>query len=330
MEIKNGRMLAVDTGSHLLFGATLAGLAMLQPEVAQDPALAHAVLAGTLIGSHAPDFDTAARLKGYAHYVRHHRGITHSLPALFIWPLVLSLPIAACFGVGGHWGVLYVWTMIAVMFHVFLDWLNAYGVQCFRPFSKRWYHLDTLALYEPFLFLIHSAGVLFWIFKASNPGGMFLLIYGVTFLYIALRYIQHAALVGKVKRDLKLEGICHVVPSLSWFHWQFILETADHFYMGNIEYGKVLVKDVLDKERSHPIIQATMRTDGVRAFLHFAQRVHVSFREKQDGYVVQWRDVRFWHNHKLPFGVDVKLDRNLNVVSHSLGWKKKAWDPPYV
>ncbi|WP_231506424.1 hypothetical protein [Paenibacillus sp. UNC451MF] len=45
---------------------------------------------------------------------------------------------------------------------------------------------------------------------------------------------------------------------------------------------------------------------------------------------MKWRDVRFWYNHRLPFGVDVQLDRNLNVVDHSLGWWKKAWDPPFV
>jgi inner membrane protein len=73
-----------------------------------------------------------------------------------------------------------------------------------------------------------------------------------------------------------------------------------------------------------------MRTDGVRAFLHFAQRVHVSFTEKNDGYEVKWRDLRFCHNRKLPFGVDVQLDQNLNVIEDKIGWTKKSWDPPYV
>ncbi|UJF35985.1 metal-dependent hydrolase [Paenibacillus hexagrammi] len=54
----------MDTGSHLLFGVTLAGLACLEPAIVHEPALAHAILAGTLIGSHAPDFDTVTRLKG--------------------------------------------------------------------------------------------------------------------------------------------------------------------------------------------------------------------------------------------------------------------------
>jgi inner membrane protein len=320
----------MDTGSHLLFGLTLAGLAFLEPAVAQDPALAHAVLAATLIGSHAPDFDSVTRLKGNSYYIRHHRGITHSLPALLVWPAVLGLPIAAFFGVWDQAFSLYLWTMAAVLLHVFLDLFNAYGVQCFRPFSKKWYHLDTLSLYEPFLFGLHAAGVLVWWSTKVNAGYLFLGIYGITFLYIGIRSVQHRVLVNKVKRDIGQEGICHVIPGLHWLRWQFVLETAERFYMGNIDSNRILLKDVYDKDRNHPIVAATLATDGVRAFLHFAQRIHVSWMERQDGYEVQWRDVRFWHNHKLPFGVDVKLDHNLNVVSDTLGWNKKAWDPPYV
>ena len=330
----------MDTGSHLLFGVTLAGLACLEPAVAHEPALAHAILAGTLIGSHAPDFDTVARLKSYASYVRIHRGITHSLPALFLWPIVLSMPIAAIFGVWEHLFSLYLWTFGAVVFHVFLDLFNVYGVQCFRPISKKWFHLDTLCLYEPFLFGIHAISVLLWllIWRGSSEsliGEIFAWIYGITFVYIAIRSLQRYNLVNRVKSELGRDGICHLIPGLSWFHWQFVLESNDSFYLGVIRFGQVQIQEEYRRtdyteSESHPIVQATLATDGVRAFLHFAQRIHVCWKEKQDGYEVQWRDVRFWHKHKLPFGVNVQLDRDMNVISDTLGWDKKAWDPPYV
>ncbi|BFT71626.1 metal-dependent hydrolase [Paenibacillus sp. P36] len=331
----------MDTGSHLLFGVTLAGLACLEPVVSQDPNLTHAILAGTLIGSHAPDFDTIARIKGYTNYLRVHRGITHSLPALFIWPIVLSLPLAAIFGVWDHFFSLYLWTLLAVVFHVFLDLFNVYGVQCLRPFSSKWHHLDTLCLYEPFLFVLHTVGVLIWIFVWRGSGGlhigeMFALIYVATFFYIAIRSEQRKRFVKLVKKELNLEdGICHLIPSLSWFRWQFVIESDTRFYLGEIRDGSVVTEVEYSKidynqEQSHPIVQATLATDGVRAFLHFAQRIHVCWTEKTDGYEVQWRDVRFWHQRKLPFGVNVHLDRDMNVVSDTLGWDKKAWDPPYV
>jgi inner membrane protein len=88
--------------------------------------------------------------------------------------------------------------------------------------------------------------------------------------------------------------------------------------------------DKYPKAYSSDVIEATKATDGVRAFLHFAQKVHVSFSKIQDGYEVKWRDVRFWYNHKLLFGVDVQLDQNLSVTSSTIGWSKRSWDPPYV
>ncbi|UUZ94615.1 hypothetical protein LJK87_08845 [Paenibacillus sp. P25] len=132
---------------------------------------------------------------------------------------------------------------------------------------------------------------------------------------------------ARVGSELQLEGICHVLPSLHWFRWQFVMETDGYFYTGLVHGREVTVQDVYAKDGSNSIVEATMATDGVRAFLQFAQRIHVSYKELSDGYEVEWRDVRFWYNRQLPFGVDVKLDRNLKVVSARLGWKKKTWDP---
>lgn len=183
---------------------------------------------------------------------------------------------------------------------------------------------------DPFLFAIHLTGLVLWMTTELKSAPMFLCIYTITFLYIGVRGIQHDRLVRKVREHFRENGICHVVPDLHWFRWQFVLEAGRYFFTGKIEYGRVLLRDVYRKGRHHPAAQSTLGTDGVRAFLHFAQRVHVSIIEKQDGYLVQWRDVRFWHDHKLPFGADVTLDRNMRVLHTTLGWTKRAWDPPYV
>lgn len=321
----------MDTGSHLLFGCTLAGLAMIDPAVSDSISLSQAVLLGTLIGSHAPDFDAAARIKGSDTYIRVHRGITHSLPALLIWPLLIMLPLMWLFHLSAIEGFhLYGWACAAVIFHVILDLFNVYGVQCFRPFTKRWLHLDVLSLFDPFLFVLHVAGLLSWFGTDASPGLVFSTLYGITFLYIALRVIHHRHVVRLVQRVIGEQGICHVIPSLNWFHWQFVMETKQQFLTGFVRFNFVQLCDTYSKQEENPIIQASMHTDGVRSFLHFAQRVHVSWRSNQDGYEVIWSDMRFWHNSKLPFGVSVELDHNLNVIDYKLGWRKKSWEAPYV
>ncbi len=320
----------MDTASHLLFGATLAGLAHLDPVVAHKPALAQAVMAGTLIGSHAPDFDALMRIRGYAWYIRHHRGITHSIPALFLWPVLISLPLAAAFGCLGDWQHVYVWTCVAVVFHVFLDLMNTYGVQCLRPFTKKWMHLDILSIFEPFLFVLHVTGLAVWIGLGADPARLFVWTYAVTGIYLVLRAIQHAWLVDRVRRRYGEIGACHVVPSFHVLHWRYVVHSGDRFYAGRILGATIIEEDVYANAAPNEVIQSTIGIDGVRAFLDFAQRVHVTYKELQDGYEVRWSDMRFWYDRTLPFGVDVRLDSHLNVVNHSVGWRKRAWEPPFM
>ncbi|GIQ68237.1 metal-dependent hydrolase [Xylanibacillus composti] len=319
----------MDTGSHLLFGATLAGLAMLDPVVAGQPQLAHAVLAGTLIGSHAPDFDTLTRLKGFTAYLKHHRGLSHALPALFVWPVLVSLPLAWIFGVQDGWLHLFAWTMAAVCFHVFLDAFNAYGVQCFRPITRKWVHLDILCLYEPFLFGLHAAGLAAWLVTDWPPGPLFAAVYASTFAYIALRALHHRHSLVTFRKRYGIYGSCHLIPTLNWFRWQYIVEQDGRFQVGLVCKGRMESQEILEQD-DNPAIQATRGMDGVRAFLQFAQRIHVSCKENEDGYEVKWSDVRFSHRHKLSFGVDVKLDRNLRVISQRAGYRKKGYEPPYI
>lgn len=320
----------MDTGTHILIGVSLAGLSYLDPGVAQNPYLIGTILMGTVIGSHAPDFDTITRMKSYGLYLRTHRGITHSLPALLFWPALLTLVLTGFTGFYEEWFILFRWIFVAVFLHVGLDLLNSYGVQCMRPITKKWNHLDILPIFDPFLFFLHLTGVSLWFFLMIPPKMIFPLVYGITGIYIILRFFQHAILVRKVKRHFANKGYIHVFPTLQWFQWQFVVEQGDRFYTGNIEFGKLTIEEVLTRDEKNPIIEATLSTDGVRTFLSFAQRVHVTCHEISDGYEVKWSDVRFWNNRKLPFGVDVKLDRDLKVVSSQLGWRKKYWDPPYV
>ncbi|WP_342590950.1 metal-dependent hydrolase [Cohnella lubricantis] len=64
------------------------------PDAQHNPALSAAVLCVALIGFHAPDGDAILRLRGNESYIKHHRGWSHSLPAMLHWPLAIS-PLAA-------------------------------------------------------------------------------------------------------------------------------------------------------------------------------------------------------------------------------------------
>lgn len=114
--------------------------------------MAHAVMIATIAGSQAPDIDTVLKLKNNAVYIRNHRGFTHSIPAVLFWSLLIPAVIFP-FVPGANLLHLWLWTLLAVVLHVFVDIFNAYGTQAIRPFSKKWVALGIINTFDPFIFL---------------------------------------------------------------------------------------------------------------------------------------------------------------------------------
>ncbi len=320
----------MDTASHIVIGGTLAGLAQLDPALSGVPVAA--VAAVTILSSNAPDLDGVFRIGGKEQYIRHHRGISHCVPAWLAWPTLVAAASAPFMADAGAWAHIWLWSFAGVFIHVLLDMLNTYGVQCFRPFTKRWVHLDILCIFEPAIFILHAAGLALWLSGIWNPDVLFAWIYGLTMLYIAVRASWHRMLMRMMRSAYPDADVVHVIPTVHPARWMFVVETESRFYTGAIRGRQWTQQDAYDKKREDAVVRATMGVDGVRAFLSFAQRVHVTYTEKQDGqgYEVRWSDVRFWYNSRLAFGVDVELDRDMKVTRQSLGWRKKKWEPPYM
>src|SRR5699024_9082685 len=186
----------MDTGIHIVMGIAIGGLSTLDPAVANDPLLFNAVLIGTLVGSQAPDFDTILKLKNNATYIRNHRGLTHSMPAVIFWGIFIS-SIIYLFTPDISFLHLWLWTFFAVIFHVFVDIFNAYGTQSIRPFSHKWVALGFINTFDPYIFFLHVAGIIAWILGAE-PGFTFLVVYGVIALYYVKRYFDKREIVKKV------------------------------------------------------------------------------------------------------------------------------------
>jgi len=226
----------MDTGSHLLFGVTLAGLAFFHPEVNSDPHLAAAVLTVTLAGSHAPDLDAIVRIKSQDAYLKHHRGWSHSLPALFLWSGVIGALAAWGWGTGEQLLLLCGFAFLSVAIHVFLDYTNAYGIQCLLPFRHEWLHLDALCLTDPFLLIVHaSTAIGYAIGWWSNPQWASVAAWGLTMVYIIWRAIHHETVVRRVRRRYRRWRAVHVLPGLWWFRWQYVVQTDEGFEMGVID-----------------------------------------------------------------------------------------------
>ncbi len=146
---------------HTFTGAALAkaGLERLTP-------LAMPTL---LIGANLPDIDAVSIFHGPVAYLRHHRGITHSVVGVFVLSLLLALTVFLYDRwVRRRWwkdreparliGLIVV-AFIGVGSHVVLDYTNSYGIRPFLPWSDHRYFGDLVFIVDPWLWLIQGGAV---------------------------------------------------------------------------------------------------------------------------------------------------------------------------
>lgn len=154
----------MDPVAHTLFGAALA-------ESGLKHRSRHAT-AALLIGANLPDIDAIAGLWGNDVELHVRRGHTHGILALVLWPLLLTAGIwlwnrwRERRGAAGpdepplRMGVILALSILALLSHPLLDWMNTYGVRLLMPFDDRWFYGDTLFIIDPWLWLLAAAGVL--------------------------------------------------------------------------------------------------------------------------------------------------------------------------
>lgn len=153
----------MDNLCHTLVGAAMGEAGMKRRTALAMPAL--------LIGANLPDVDVLAYFWGSETALGFRRGWTHGIPALVLWPFLLT-------------GLLLAWdrrvrrarrpdaeparplpllllSTFAILTHPFLDWLNTYGMRWLMPFDGTWFYGDTLFIIDPWIWLALSVGF-FW------------------------------------------------------------------------------------------------------------------------------------------------------------------------
>ncbi|WP_088103144.1 metal-dependent hydrolase [Halalkalibacter urbisdiaboli] len=310
----------MDTGTHIVMGIALGGLATLDPVVANDPIMQSSVMFATLIGSQAPDFDTVLKLRNNAVYIRNHRGVTHSIPAVFAWPILITAGITF-FVPQVQWQTLFLWAFIAVFLHVFVDIFNAYGTQALRPISYRWIALGAINIFDPFIFFAHLGGIAMWAL-GSHPGQTFLLIYVVLFLYYLWRIYEKQRVVKHARKLHPNATHIFVSPTIRWFQWHLVIRTPDRLYVAESRQNKINYFEhySFDPIPDNPIINAAKTDPNLDAFLSFSPTYRWEIEEKDDVTEVRFVDLRYRSKGHYPFVAIVQLDEHLNVVSSYTGW----------
>ncbi|MGG3467444.1 metal-dependent hydrolase [Neobacillus pocheonensis] len=281
----------MDTFSHVLMGLGIGALAQIDPIVADSATLTQAVVLGAVIGSNAPDFDVLYRLKGKGSYFRNHRGLSHSLPALPLWGIIVSGLLYPFFA-GTGFLHLFLWTFLAVLLHVLFDLFNMHGTQILKPFSRKWIAFDSIPLMDPPILLLHFLGFVLLLFYQA--GITFLIIYVFIFLYLALRTFSTAAAKKHLQEHFIRAVRIKLIPSLALFKWNIIIETDADFLFGVYSVNRLAIEHTLSKKIDFPaLVSDSTNNKCVSDFLSGTTFAYPFVVVRKNGYLVYWKDLRF-------------------------------------
>lgn len=310
----------MDTGTHVVMGIALGGLATLDPVVYHDPLMTKAVIAATIIGSQAPDFDTVLKLKNNAVYLRNHRGITHSLPAIFVWPFMIAGGISMIVP-DVNYLHLWLWTFLAVFLHVFVDIFNAYGTQALRPISHKWIALGVINIFDQFIFILHLIAIIFWRY-GFDPGVVFLSLYLILITYYLWRFKARNQVIADARKLVPDASHVFISPTYHWRKWHLVIRNKNQLQVAQWKKGKIecLESYPFEPIPKHPLIDAAREDENLAAFLSFSPTYRWEIEELGDISEVRFIDLRYRSKGHYPFVAIVQLDEQKNIISSFTGW----------
>jgi len=310
----------MDTSTHIVMGIGLTGLAAIDPTLIHNPTTSYAIMFGTIIGSVIPDIDTVLKIKDNANYIRHHRGITHSLPMTILWPLIITVVAAYFFPQANNFHV-WIWTFLAVFLHVFVDIFNSYGTQAIRPLSYRWVAFGIISIFDPLIFGLHIAGFAAW-YVFGHSGDIFLIVYGLLVLYYLLRTFQHHQAVLSVKMDYPDVQSIFLSPAFKWQHYHMAASSESAFLVGEVKAKNVKLIDHFQQQPlpSTEAIHIAKQDKNIRAFLSFSPIYRWEISDKHGFMEIRFIDLRYLSNGRYPFVAIAWIDTSQRIMSSYTGW----------
>jgi inner membrane protein len=265
--------------------------------------------AALMISANLPDVDVLVFATDTP-WIAFRRGWTHGIAAQLLLPIGL---MAALFvldrykrrrGLEGHRpfhaGWLLVLAYVGVYSHVFLDYLNTYGVRLATPVSWRWFYGDALFVVDPLMWLVPAVGL--WLTGMqgrSLPARAALL---GTAGYIVLMLLSTRVADSIVEnvwtktRAVEPRAIMVGPLPLSPFSRQVIVDAGDHYERGTFSFWRAAVTfdpEPISKNDERPEVAAALCADNVRAFLVWARFPFWTIESSPNGTRVTVSDLRF-------------------------------------
>jgi len=296
----------MDPISHGLIGAGVAALSG-QPFAWDNP-----VYLGSILGSMAPDLDIVMQTRGHIAYLKHHRGISHSIPGLLGFASLITLGLWLLFP-GTQFWPLFAWTFAGALSHSVFDLLNSYGARLLWPFVKRRLSINFIMLTDPVILISF-----FLAFMHNNDHyNMYPLVFALSGLYLLLRWKSKRHVVSLLSEEFNPDcSRILVFPAMYRpFSWNFVVERQDSIITGTVPFYKysLIIKDVLSKP-VHPSIDTAEESPLGEIFRDFTPYYHVSHQWNEDVQVVTFSDLRYPYKGGFMYTGTAVLDQEGEIL----------------
>lgn len=323
----------MDPVTHFMTGACLARSGF-------NRRSAYATLVMTL-AAEAPDLDTLWAIRGPISGFTHHRGWTHTL---------IGLPVEAVVVVGAvwlwhrwrtrderdpshtpeqrrareilpaRWGLLFLFALVALLSHLFLDWTNNYGLRLLFPLNPRWYSGSFVFIIEPVMLVLLAIGLvapaLFGLVSSEvgarrepfrGRGWAIFALCGVVLLWGLRGYERLQAEALARAADYGDAPVLRSTVSpypINPFRWHGVVETPDFFQTSTIDSLSGLAATIAQKDRIYKPAEtrataAAKASPLGRAYLDWSPFPLVtenSLPTAEGDTVVTFRDLRFFYD----------------------------------
>jgi inner membrane protein len=298
----------MDNFCHTLVGAAFGEAGLKRRTRFGNPTL--------MIAANLPDIDVLSFVTD-TNPISFRRGWTHGVVAQLLLPVIFA---GVMYAIGRlhprrqdagrapgdvegpplHAGWLLLLSYIGVYSHVFLDFLNNYGVRLLAPFDWRWFYGDALFIADVWLWLVLGSGV--WLARRQRRPAISGAALAFASCYIAIMLVSAQAarsVVSNTWRDVRgsapralMVGPVPFTP----FARVVIVDAGDHYETGLFRWWSMSVgfdPDPIPKNAGDPLVKKARSERPIREFLVWARFPFWTITPQKDGTRVNVGDVRF-------------------------------------
>jgi inner membrane protein len=262
-----------------------------------------------MISANIPDVDVLVFATNTP-WIEFRRGWTHGIVAQLTLPIALTVVFwlldrfTRARGTDGdrpfHAGWSLALSFVGVYTHVFLDYLNNYGVRLATPFSWQWFYGDAIFIVDPWMWIALAVGV--WMTGTRGRSMPARVSLAVVTGYIVVMLTSGWAARGIVSDAWKeAHGVepraLMVGPVPLWpFSRQVIIDAGDHYETGTFSWLRAAVTfypEQIPKNNEAPQIAAVRADPKIRAFLVWSRFPYWTIEPSAGGTRVTVSDMRF-------------------------------------